>query len=68
MVVSKKANCGCMGHQLPCTMFSAWDGGRACLNPFIIADTDEAVNQNVDTDNDHEKDVLDDSIDENDNV
>jgi len=57
-----------MGHQLPCTMFSAWDGGRACLNPFIIADTDEAVNQNVDTDNDHEKDVLDDSIDENDNV
>lgn len=49
-------------------MFYACGGGRACLNPFNSADTDEAVNQDVDTDNDHEEDVVDDSNDEKDNV
>ena len=57
-----------MGHQLPCTMFCACGGGHACLNLFNTADTDEAVNQDVDTDNDHEEDVVDDSNDEEDNV
>jgi len=41
---------------------------RACLNLFNTADTDEAVNPDVDTDNDHEEDVVDDSNDEEDNV
>jgi len=30
----KGANCGCMGHQLPCPMFCACGGGRAYLNAF----------------------------------
>jgi len=30
----KGANCGCMGHQLPCSMFCACGGGRAYLNAF----------------------------------
>jgi len=59
---------GCMGHQLPCTMFCACGGGRACLNAFNIGDTDEAVNQDVDTDNDHDENVEDNSNDEEDNV
>ena len=58
-----------MGHQLPCTMFCAYAGGRAsCLNAFNTGDTDEAVSQDVDTDNDHDEDVEDDSNDEEDNV
>ena len=64
----KGANCGCMGHLLPCTMFCACGGGRACLNLFNTGHTDEAVNQDVDTDNDHDEDVEDDSNDEEDNV
>ena len=60
----KGANCGCMGHQLPCTMFCVCGCGRACLNAFSI---EEAVNQDVDTDNDDD-DVKDDNNDEEDNV
>ena len=30
----KGANCGCMEHQLPCSMFCACGGGRAYLNAF----------------------------------
>ena len=63
----KGANCGCMGHQLPCTMFCAFGGGRVCLNAFSMEDADEAVNQDVDTDNDDD-DVKDDNNDEEDNV
>jgi len=59
----KGAKCGCMGHQLPCTMFCACGAGRVCLNPFNTVDTDKAVNQDVDTDNDPKEDV-----DEEDNV
>jgi len=40
----------------------------SCLNSFNTVDTDEAVNQDVDTDNDHEEDVVDYSNDEEDNV
>ena len=29
-----RANCGCMGHQLPYTTLCACSGGLACLNPF----------------------------------
>jgi len=39
----KGANCGCMGHQLPSTMFCACGVGRACLNAFSMEDADEAV-------------------------
>ena len=64
----KEANCGCMGHQLPCTMFCACGGRRrACLNASNIQDTDEAVNQDVDTD-DCDKVVEDDSNDDEDNL
>jgi len=45
-----------MGHQL-LALFCACGGGRACLNAFSTGDTgdtDEAVNQDVDTDDDHE--------------
>jgi len=41
---------------------------RACLNAFNMGNTDEAVNQDVDTDNDHDEDVKNDSNDEEDNV
>ena len=65
----KGANCGCMGHQLPCTMFCACGGGCTCLDAFNIGDTDEAVSKDVDTgDDDDDKDVEDDSNDEEDNV
>ena len=64
----KGANYGYMGHQLPCIMFCACGGGRACLNAFNTVDTDQAVNQDVDTDNDHDEDVENDSNDEEDNV
>ena len=63
----KGANCCCMGHQLPCTMFCACGGGRACLNAFNIQDTDEAVNQDVDT-GDYDEDVEGDSNEEEDNL
>jgi len=63
----KGANCGWMGHQLPCTMFCACGGGRACLNASNKQDTDEAVNQDVDTD-DYDEVVEDDSNDEEDNL
>ena len=49
-------------------MFWACGGGCTCLNPFNTADTDEAVNQDVDTDNDHEEDIVDDSNDEEDKM
>ena len=64
----KGANCGCMGHQLSCTMFCACGGGCTCLNPFNKKDTDEAVSQDVDTDDDQDEDVEDDSNDEEDCV
>ena len=48
-------------------MFCACGGGRACLNAFNIQDTDEAVNQDVDTD-DYDEDVEGDSNDEEDNL
>jgi len=49
-------------------MFSPCGGNRACLNAFSTGDTDEAVNQYVDTDNDHDEDVEGDSNDEKDSV
>jgi len=49
-------------------MFCACVGGRVCLNPFNAVDTDEAVNQDVDHDNDPEEDVVDYRYDEDDNV
>ena len=63
----KGANCGCVGHQLPYTVFYACGGGRACLNASNIQDTDEAVNQDVDTD-DYDEDVEGDSNDEENNL
>jgi hypothetical protein len=41
----KGANCGCLGHQLPCTMFCSCDGGCNFLNPFNTNDTDETVSE-----------------------
>ena len=43
-------NCGCMGHQLVCTMFCACGSGPACSNPFnakerTTDDTDEVDNE-----------------------
>lgn len=57
-------NCGCMGHQLPCTMFCACGGGPACLNPFNARehatddtnDTDDVDNQQVDNNDEEEND------------
>jgi len=48
-------------------MFCACGGGRACLNAFNIQDTDEAVNQDVDT-GDYDEDVEGDSNEEEDNL
>ncbi|KAG0729729.1 hypothetical protein GWK47_003399 [Chionoecetes opilio] len=31
--------CGCMGRQLPCTMFCTCGGGTACSNPFSITES-----------------------------
>ena len=64
----KGANCGCTGHQLPCTIFCACGGGRDSLNPFNTKIIDEPVNQDVDIDNDHDEDVQDDNSDVEDNV
>ena len=55
----------CMGNQLSSTMFYLCGGGCACLHPFNKRDTDEVVNQDVDTDNNHD---ADDSSDEESNV
>ena len=46
-------NCGCMGHQLVCTMLCACGSGPACSNPFnakerrnsTTDDTDEVDNE-----------------------
>ena len=62
----KGGNCGCMGHQLPCTLFCACGGASACLNPFNTVDPDEAGYQDVDSDND--ENVEDNGNDEEDIV
>lgn len=64
----KGTNCGCTGHQLPCTIFCVCGGGRDCLNPFNAKIIDEPVNQDVDIDNDHDEDVQDDNSDVEDTV
>jgi hypothetical protein len=49
-------------------MFFACGGGCTCLNPFNTNDTDEAVGENVDTDDDQGEDVEDICNDEEDFV
>ena len=35
----KSGKCGCMGRQLPCTMFCACSVGSVCANPFNVKET-----------------------------
>ncbi|KAG0727686.1 hypothetical protein GWK47_034136 [Chionoecetes opilio] len=58
--------CGCMGRQLPCTMFCTCGGGTACSNPFNITesakdhadipdDSDEADDRAMDVDDEDDE-------------
>ncbi|KAG0693693.1 hypothetical protein GWK47_027412 [Chionoecetes opilio] len=62
--------CGCMGRQLPCTMFCTCGGGTACSNPFNITesatdhaaipdDSDEANDRAMDVDDEDDEYFLD---------
>ncbi|KAG0726825.1 hypothetical protein GWK47_035813 [Chionoecetes opilio] len=54
--------CGCMGRQLPCTMFCTCGCGTACSNPFNITEsaTDHAdIPDDRDEANDRAMDVDD---------
>jgi hypothetical protein len=49
-------------------MFCACGGDCTCLNPFNTNDTDEAVSEDLDTDDDQDEDVEDIRNDEEDCV
>ena len=57
--VQVETACGCMGHQLVCTMLCACGSGPACSNPFnakerMTYDTDEVDNESSEYNNDRD--------------